>query len=105
MIAIEQEDGDIGLRQPAHLLHEEKAGLIVAPVAVIEVAGDDNEVDLVLDRLADEIIEGGAGRGANAFGRGALLPGKSLQGAVEMDIAGMDEAKRPQGRTPLVQRL
>jgi hypothetical protein len=27
VIAVEQEDRDVGLRQPAHLLHEEEAGL------------------------------------------------------------------------------
>jgi hypothetical protein len=43
MIAEEQEDQDSGPREPAHLLHEKEAGLIVAPIAVIKVAGDDNE--------------------------------------------------------------
>ncbi len=93
VIAVKQEDGDLGLRQPAHLLHEEESGLVVAPIAVVEVAGDDDEIDLVLDRLTDEVLERGARGGANPFGCRALLPGQPLQGAVEMDVAGMDEAK------------
>ena len=57
MIAVEQEDRNLGLREPAHLANEEETGLVVAPVAVIEIAGDDDEGDLIFDRLADEIVE------------------------------------------------
>src|SRR6266849_9548692 len=67
MIAIEQEHRDLSLRETAHLPDEEQSGLVVAPVAVIEIARDDNKGDLLFDRLAYEIIERSAGRGANAF--------------------------------------
>lgn len=77
VIAIKEEDGDIGVRQPTHLLHKEKAGLIVAPIAVIEVAGDNDEIDLLLDRLADEIVEGHTRCCADPFGSRALLPGNT----------------------------
>ncbi len=93
VIAVKQKDGDLCLRQPAHLLHEEESGLVIAPIAVIEVSSDDDEIDLVLDRLIDEVLERGARGGANPFGRSALLSGQSLKGAVEMGLAGMDEAK------------
>src|SRR3954468_2345340 len=93
VIAMEEEDWNIGMRQPAHLLHEEKSGLIIAPIAVIEVAGDYDEIDLVLDCLGNKIVERHARCGANPFGCRALLPGKPLQGAVEMDVASMNEAK------------
>jgi hypothetical protein len=43
MIAVEQEDRDSGLREPAHLFHEKEARLVVAPIAVIEVTSDDDE--------------------------------------------------------------
>jgi hypothetical protein len=46
MIAIEQEDRDSGLREPAYLFHEKETGLIVAPIAVIEVASNDDEGNL-----------------------------------------------------------
>lgn len=104
VIAMEQEDGDLGVRQPAHLLHEEESGLVVTPIAVIEVAGDDHEVDFVLGRLTDEVLERGARRGANSFGCRALLSGESLQRAVEMDVASVDKAKRFQGGASSIQR-
>ena len=103
MIAVEQEDRDPGLRETAHLRNEEKAGLIVPPVAVIEVTCNDDEYDLFFDRLADEIVERDTRRGANAFGSGTLLPGKSLERTIEMNVAGVNEAKRFQGETPLMQ--
>ena len=51
VIAVKKEDGNSDLRQPAHLLDEEEAGLVVAPITIIEIAGDDDEIDLVFDRL------------------------------------------------------
>ena len=79
---------------------EEQAGLIVAPIAVIEIARDDDEGDLLFDRLADEVVERCARRGADPFGGGALLSGKSLERTVEMNVAGVNEAKRFQRRIP-----
>ncbi len=79
---------------------EKKAGLIVPPIAVIKIAGDDDEGDLLFDCLTYEIVESNAGRSANAFGSGALVSGQTLERTVKMNVASMDEAKRLlQGRT------
>ena len=43
MITVKDESSDAGLREPAHLERKEKAGMKVAPVAVIEVAGYDDK--------------------------------------------------------------
>ena len=96
MIAVEQEDRNSGLCQPAHLFHEKETGLIVAPIAVVEIASDDHEGHLIFDRLAHEIIERHAGCRSDPFGSGALLPRKSLEGAIQMNVASMNEAKRLQ---------
>src|ERR1700730_18703912 len=80
MIAIEQENLNLCLRKPSHLPDEEQTGLVIAPVAVIEIAGDGNEGDLLFDRLAYEIIERRAGSGANAFSGGACWPDSPLSG-------------------------
>jgi hypothetical protein len=77
-----------------HLLHEKEAGLIIAPIAVIKVAGDDDEVDLILNRQAHQIVERHPGGCPYPFGGGALLPGKPLQGAIKMNVAGVNETKR-----------
>ena len=57
MIAVKQEDRNPGLREPAHLSNEKESGLIVAPIAVVEIASDNHEGDLIFDRLADEIVK------------------------------------------------
>jgi hypothetical protein len=105
MIAIEQEDRDSGLCETTHLPDEKKAGLIVPPIAVIEVTSDDDEGDLLFDRLADEVIERDARCGPDSFSGRALLPGKSLERTIKMNVAGVNEAKRFQGETPLMQAL
>ena len=49
VITVEQIDGDARLPQAAHLAHEEQACVEVAPVAVVDVACDDHEVDGFVD--------------------------------------------------------
>lgn len=43
---------------------------------------------------SDEVIERHAGCCPDPFGGGALLPGKPLERAIQMNVAGMNEAKR-----------
>lgn len=54
VIALQQEDGDTGAFQPRHFAVEEQADLVVLPVTVIDVAGNDEEVHLAFDRLIDQ---------------------------------------------------
>ena len=104
MIAVEQEDRDSDLSETAHLPDEKKAGLIVSPIAVIEVTSDDDECDLFFNRSADEVVERDARCAPDLFSGGALLPGKSFERTIEMNVAGVNEAKRYQGETPLMKR-
>src|SRR5437764_13307094 len=90
VVAKEQEDGDFSLGKPAHLLHEKEAGLIVPPIAVIEVTCNDDEIDLIFDGLAYEIIEREPGSRPYPFGCRALLPGEPLEGAIKMNVPGMN---------------
>jgi len=50
------------------LEREEQAGMKIAPVTVIKVAGYDDKGDLLVNRLSDEIVEGFAGRRSNSLG-------------------------------------
>ena len=47
------EDRNLGSVQASHFPREKKAGVVVLPVSIIEVARDDHEVDLVFDRDVD----------------------------------------------------
>src|SRR6266536_285451 len=100
MIAVEQEHRSSSLREPAHLPDEEQSGLVIAPITIIEVTGDDDEGDLFFNRLADQVIEGDARCGPDSFSGCALLPGKSLKRTIEMNVAGVNEAKGFQWETP-----
>lgn len=59
MIALQQIDRDAGLLQPAHRAREIQARPHVAPVAVEQVAGDDDEVHRLFAGTMDQIVEGG----------------------------------------------
>jgi hypothetical protein len=75
---------------------KKKAGIVIAPIAVVEIPGNDDEGDFLFDRLGNEVLESNAGRAADAFGGSALLPGQPLERTVEMDVARVNEAKRLQ---------
>ena len=93
VVAVEQVDGNARGAEAAHLAGEEQAGLVVAPVAVVQVAGDDEERGLFFDGVSDKPLECVARGGADTFGGASLLSGEPLQGAVQMDVSGMKEAK------------
>ena len=50
VVAIDDEDRNTGPVQASHLPYEVAAGVVVAPVAVVKIAGDDQEIDLLFDR-------------------------------------------------------
>ena len=80
MIAVEQEYADAGFRQLAHLSDEEQACLIVAPVAIVQVAGNDDECDFLFDSAGYEIVECCAGCRSNTVGSRAVLTASPLSG-------------------------
>ena len=92
MVAVEQVDRDAGLVEPSHLAHEEAPGVEVAPGPVVEVAGDDDEVDREFDGLIDQAREGVPCGIAQKLDRRVLVGGKAAQRAVEMDVGGVDES-------------
>ncbi len=40
-----------------HLLDDVESGAVVLPVAVVEVAGDDEEIDALFEAEADEVLQ------------------------------------------------
>jgi hypothetical protein len=74
------------LREAPHLAREKDAGLVVAPISVIEVARDDDEGGFLIDRVAD----GHSGRRPNAQRGLAVLAGEAFEWVVEMDFCGVN---------------
>ena len=61
MISGDQVNRDLLGLQPDHLSPEEQAGAVVLPVAVIEVARNDHEIDRLVDSQIHEVLKGLAG--------------------------------------------
>jgi hypothetical protein len=93
VIAGNDENGNPGILQPGHLPHQEQPGLIVPPVAVIQIAANDHERDRTLNGCLDEVFEGLPGRTAHFFNRHSLILGEAPQWAVEMDVSHVEKSK------------
>ena len=99
VVAADGDDLDALPQQAAELLDQELAGAPVLPVAVVEVAGEEDELDLPLEGEVDHVDDGVAGGAADALDRG--LGVQALQGAVEVQVGGVEEAEvRHGGRLP-----
>jgi hypothetical protein len=94
VVAVEQEHRDARLTQPAHLPHEEEARVEVSPVAVVHVAGDDHEVHLLDYRQTDQVPKGIPRGRAQALGRRIRVGRQAPEGAVQVQICGVDEFHR-----------
>jgi hypothetical protein len=94
VVAEEKKDRNRSLRQTPHLSHEKKPGLVIAPISVVEVAHNDEEVYFFLDCVFDEICEGSACRSANPFRRSAILTSQPFQRTIKMDVACMNKTER-----------
>jgi hypothetical protein len=93
VVALQQEQRNAGPVQPRHLAVEEQADRRIAPLAVIDIAGDDDEGDLRLDRPGDEIGEGLAARRGEAPGHLRVLEAEAGQRAAEVQIGRVQECE------------
>ena len=50
MVTANQVDGDVSLIESAHLFVKKQASAVVRPVAIVEVASDEYEVDISIKR-------------------------------------------------------
>jgi len=91
VVAADQDDLDAGVAEPGHLPAEEEARVVVGPVAVVEVADDQDEPDLLLDRQGDEVLKRPAGRPPALLDRGPLIAVEPPVRAVEVDVRGVEE--------------
>ena len=98
MVAMEQVDRNAGLVETAHLADEVQAGVVVAPVTVVEIARDDEKGHLLFDGNSNELIERFPRSRADALRDASLLPGKPFQRTVEVNVRsvkGNETTSRP----------
>ena len=90
-------DRDVRVPQAAKLLRQIEPGVVVAPVAVVEVAGDEHEIDAALERQIDHPLERPPRRAADPLDGRVLVLLQAPEGAVEVDIGGVQERDRHGG--------
>src|SRR5690606_439026 len=61
------------------------------PVSVVQVPRDQEQRSALLDAQIHQVLTGATGRPADLLHRGALVGGQPAQGAVEVQIGGVDE--------------
>ena len=105
MVPIEQIHRNSCPVQPTHLADKKQSGSVVAPIAVIKVAGDDQEGNPLFDCESDQLIKSFPGGGANGVSRRTFMSGKAPQGTVQMNICGVYEAKWVHNGSPLSGRV
>lgn len=91
VISLDKKDWNVSPLQSSHLLGEEPAGSHRFPVAVVDIPGNQEKVDLLIDTKADQLPKSdasGVPKGFNGSIRERLEP---EHGAVEMKVGGMDE--------------
>ena len=93
MVALEEVDGNAELLQSTHGASEIKPCAHIPPVAVEQIARDDEEIDQFVAGELDQIVECGPCRMAHLLGRKPLVASKPRQRAVEVDVGGMEETE------------
>ena len=72
-------------------MQEKKPGVIILPIPVVEVTGEEHEGDLLFNRERDEIPERLARSPTKYVQGSALVERKALKGAIQVDICGSDK--------------
>ncbi|GGI31217.1 hypothetical protein GCM10010987_63320 [Bradyrhizobium guangdongense] len=89
---MKNESRDVRRAQAPHLPDEKEPGLKIAPVAIIEIAGDDHESNLSVDRLGDKVLEGCSGRRSDSFSRGTFLTAQTSDAPFGSQPVGVEDA-------------
>lgn len=84
VIAADQVDFDPLGVEAGHLFVKEKAGVVVAPVAIVDVSGNDDEGDSLVDGELDEIFERAAGGLADRLDGCSFILIEAMQRTVEV---------------------
>lgn len=67
-------------------------GAEVRPVAIVDITGDEDEGDFLLESKVDDCCEGATAGSEDLPDRSALAPGQPAQRGVQMEIGAVEEA-------------
>ena len=91
MVAVDDKNVDVVLVQTSELLASPASGRRVVPFPVEDVARDDDERDLFVNRKVDEILERRPGRFANLLRNFLVFFRQSLHGRIDMKVGRVNE--------------
>ncbi len=77
MIAVEEIHGNAGLIETAHLTGKKQPRIVISPVPIIKVPGDNEEGNLFFDSKSDKLCKSVAGSQTNPLNSPVLMPGKA----------------------------
>ena len=94
VVAGGQDDPDPRLAEPGHLGVEEEAGVVVAPVDVVQVAREEHQAHLLRDRQIHEGSKRFPGCPSDPVHRGPLVSFEPAQGAIEVNVGRVQDRER-----------
>src|SRR5207253_1512592 len=83
VIPIKKIDIDARVLEPHHLLVEKQGGFEALEANVIQVSGDDHEVDTLGDGRVQNLLKGSASSVANLMNRSPGIVNQSLERSIE----------------------
>ena len=92
-VVITPDDGDRDafLGQLSHALDKKQPGVVIGPVAIVQIAGDHDQIDSFAPGDGDQVFEGATGGATHLVHWSALVTVETAQGTVEMQVGGMQE--------------
>ena len=94
MVAVQQRHLDAAVAQHSQAADEVLTGLVRPPVPVIDVAGDDEQVGLLIDAKLHQVVVGPPCRRSQFGGQSAVTEAtEPLQRAIEVDVGGMNDSR------------
>ena len=94
VIAANDKGPNPGFVQPPQLIGEKAGSLHRGLFAVVEVAGDQESVDLLGKAEINHVGEGFSRRPADQLGKRRLAQRQGAQRRIEVDVGGMNESER-----------
>ena len=91
VVAADHHNLDALLSQTRELRAQVQAGAEVLPVAVVHVAGEEQEIGVLRDAQLDQRLEGVARSAAHGLDRRAGVGGQPLHGAVDVRVGRVNE--------------
>ena len=91
VIAADREDSDAGVTQPLHLAQKKEACVVILPVAVVNIADDKYEGNLLFKGKSNEVLKRSSRRSPQFINGRTIVPLEAPQWAVQVNIGRMNE--------------